>query len=100
MLSAQGTAFSPGGNIKDMKEKRVFSNGGPAGIRRSYIVGIQLIPKALYALGISTISAVQSPVIGAGGNLALYCDITICSTEAKFGETFINVGIIPGDGGF
>ena len=58
VLSAQGTAFSPGGIIKDMKEKRVFSKCGPAGIRRSYIVDIQRIPKALYAL--------EVPAIGAG----------------------------------
>jgi len=27
-------------------------------------------------------------------------DIRIASTKAKFGETFLNLGIIPGGGGF
>jgi enoyl-CoA hydratase/carnithine racemase len=99
VMSAEGTAFSAGGNIKDMKDKKGIFGGGTAGVRRGYIEGIQRIPKALYALDIPSISAVQGPAIGAGCDLALYCDITICSTEAKFGETFINVGIIPGDGG-
>ena len=99
VMSAEGSAFSAGGNIKDMKEKKGIFGGGSAGVRRGYIEGIQRIPKALYALDIPSISAVQGPAIGAGCDLALYCDITICSTKAKFGETFINVGIIPGDGG-
>ena len=85
VMSAEGTAFSAGGNIKDMKDKKGIFGGGTAGVRRGYIEGIQRIPKALYALDIPSISAVQGPAIGAGCDLALYCDITICSTEAKFG---------------
>lgn len=99
VLSAEGTSFSAGGNIKDMHDKKGIFGGGTAGTRRGYIEGIQRIPKALYGLEIPSIAAVQGPAIGAGCDLALYCDITICSSEARFGETFINVGIIPGDGG-
>ena len=99
VLSAEGSAFSAGGNIKDMKEKKGIFGGGPAGARRGYIEGIQRVPKALYSLDIPSISAVQGPAIGAGCDLALYCDIVLASERAKFGETFINVGIIPGDGG-
>ena len=99
VLSAEGSAFSAGGNVKDMKDKKGIFGGGPAGTRRGYIEGIQKVPKALYTLDIPSISAVQGPAIGAGCDLALYCDIVIASEKAKFGETFINVGIIPGDGG-
>lgn len=41
----------------------------------------------------------QGPVIGAGCDLALYCDIVIAATQARFDKTFINVDINPGDGG-
>ena len=99
VLSAEGSAFSAGGNIKDMRDKKGIFGGGPAGTRRGYVEGIQKVPKALYTLDIPSISAVQGPAIGAGCDLALYCDIIIASENAKFGETFINVGIIPGDGG-
>lgn len=99
VLSAEGSAFSAGGNVKDMRDRKGIFGGGPAGTRRGYIEGIQKVPKALYALDIPSISAVQGPAVGAGCDLALYCDIVIASTKAKFGETFINVGIIPGDGG-
>ena len=99
ILTGAGSAFSSGGNIKDMKDKKGIFGGGPAGTRRGYVEGIQKVPKALYTLDIPSISAVQGPAIGAGCDLALYCDIIIASANAKFGETFINVGIIPGDGG-
>ena len=99
VLSAEGSAFSAGGNVKNMRDRKGTFAGGPANIRRNYIEGIQRIPKALYALDIPSIAAVQGPAIGAGCDLALYCDIVIASTRAKFGETFVNVGIIPGDGG-
>ena len=99
VLSAEGSTFSAGGNIKDMKNKKGIFGGGPAGTRRGYIEGIQQVPKSLYSLDIPSIAAVQGPAIGAGCDLALYCDIVIASEKARFGETFINVGIIPGDGG-
>jgi len=99
VLSAEGAAFAAGGNVKHMRDKTGTFAGEPATGRRRYIEGIQRVPKALYALDIPSIAAVQGPEIGAGRDLALYCDIVIASTQARFGETFINVGIIPGDGG-
>jgi enoyl-CoA hydratase/carnithine racemase len=45
------------------------------------------------------IAAVNGPAIGAGCDLACICDLRIGSTGALFGETFVNLGIIPGDGG-
>ncbi|HAO32437.1 MAG TPA: enoyl-CoA hydratase, partial [Candidatus Competibacteraceae bacterium] len=42
---------------------------------------------------------VNGPAIGAGFDLANMADLRIASTQAKFGETFLNLGIIPGDGG-
>lgn len=43
--------------------------------------------------------AVNGPAIGAGFDLANMADIRIVSEKARFGETFLNLGIIPGDGG-
>ena len=65
VMSAEGTAFSAGGNIKDMKEKKGFFGGGSAGVRRGYIEGIQRIPKALYALDIPSII---NSIVGIGGD--------------------------------
>jgi enoyl-CoA hydratase/carnithine racemase len=48
---------------------------------------------------VPVIAAVNGPAIGAGFDMVNMCDIRIGSTAAQFGETFVNLGIIPGDGG-
>ena len=49
-------------------------------------------------LQIPTIAAINGPAIGAGGCLALACDMRIASHEAKIGFTFIKLGLNPGMG--
>lgn len=99
ILTGAGTAFSSGGNIKHMRDKQGMFNGTPAQLRQGYRDGIQRIPKALYHCDIPTIAAVNGPAIGAGCDLAMMCDLRIASTTAVFAESFVKVGIIPGDGG-
>ncbi len=48
---------------------------------------------------IPIVCAVNGVAAGAGANLALACDIVIASTEAKFIQSFANVGLIPDAGG-
>ena len=45
------------------------------------------------------IAAVNGAAIGAGNDLACMCDIRIASSTAKFAESFVKLGIVPGDGG-
>ncbi len=68
-------------------------------MRQSYRHGIQRIPKALYHCENPTIAAVNGAAIGADCDLAMMCDLRIASTTAKFAESFVKLGIIPGDGG-
>ncbi|MEI7447913.1 MAG: crotonase/enoyl-CoA hydratase family protein [Burkholderiales bacterium] len=99
ILTGAGSAFCAGGNVKDMKDKAGIAAGSPYAIREGYRAGIQRIPLALYHLDIPTIAAVNGPAIGAGCDLATMCDIRIASDRAKFAESFVKLGIIPGDGG-
>ena len=61
--------------------------------------GIQQIPLAMEAAEIPVIAAINGPAIGAGFDLACMCDLRLVSSTAVMGETFVNLGIIPGDGG-
>ena len=99
VLTGAGTAFCAGGNVKDMRDKKGIAGGSAYDIRNGYRAGIQRIPLALYNLDVPTIAAVNGPAIGAGCDLACMCDIRIASEKAKFAESFVKLGIIPGDGG-
>ena len=99
ILTGAGSAFCAGGNVKDMRDKKGIAGGTPYQIREGYRHGIQRIPLALYNLDVPTIAAVNGAAIGAGCDLACMCDIRIASAKAKFAESFVKLGIIPGDGG-
>ncbi len=99
ILTGAGTAFSAGGNVKHMRDKAGMFGGSPAELRQGYRHGIQRIPKALYHCEIPTIAAVNGPAVGAGCDLALMCDMRIAATTATFAESFVRLGLIPGDGG-
>lgn len=98
IITGAGTAFSSGGNVRDMT--RYFS-GDMSGmeLRREYRLGIQKLPLALFNLEVPVIAAINGHAIGAGLDLACMCDIRVASEQAKFAESFVKLGIIPGDGG-
>lgn len=99
VLTGAGTAFCSGGNVADMREKKGMFGGPPHQIAEQYRAGIQRIPLALARLEVPIIAAVNGPAIGAGCDLACMCDIRIASEKAVFAESFLKVGIVPGDGG-
>ncbi len=99
VITGAGSAFSAGGNVKDMASRGGDFAGDVAEVAARYRRGIQRIPLALQAVEVPVIAAVNGPAIGAGFDLANMADIRIASSKAKFGETFLNLGIIPGDGG-
>lgn len=99
ILTGAGSAFCAGGNVKDFRDKEGLAAGTPAEIRENYRRGIQRIPLAFQRLDVPTIAAVNGPAVGAGCDLACMCDIRIASESAKFAESFVKLGLIPGDGG-
>lgn len=99
ILTGSGKSFCAGGNVKDMKARAGLFAGDPYQLRDGYRHGIQQIPLAVYHLEVPTIAAVNGAAIGAGCDLALMCDIRIASQQARFAESFVRLGIVPGDGG-
>ncbi len=99
VIDAEGTAFSSGGNVKDMVDKVGLFGGSPSEITEKYRETIQQLTRMLATTDLVTIAAVNGPAIGAGFDLVLGCDLRIGSSRASFAHTFIEMGIIPGDGG-
>ncbi|MFT4288995.1 crotonase/enoyl-CoA hydratase family protein [Nocardioides sp.] len=99
ILTGAGSAFSSGGDVKAMAERAGMFGGSEADVAAGYRDGIQRIPRAFAGCGVPIIAAVNGPAVGAGCDLALMCDLRIASTSAFFAESFVKVGLIPGDGG-
>jgi enoyl-CoA hydratase/carnithine racemase len=99
VITGAGRAFSAGGNVKHMRERAGSFAGDVYEVAQRYRAGIQRMPRAMQRLDVPAIAAINGPAIGAGFDLACMCDIRLAAERATMGETFIGVGIIPGDGG-
>jgi enoyl-CoA hydratase/carnithine racemase len=99
IITGNGKAFCSGGNVKEMRDDKGTFGGTPAQIAEKYRRGIQRMSLAIHSIEIPVIAAVNGPAIGAGFDLACMCDIRLGCENTLMGETFINLGIIPGDGG-
>lgn len=99
ILTGAGSAFSSGGNLRKMVSGEGLASSSPIKTRRNYLTGIQRLPRAFAALEVPIVAAVNGPAIGAGCDLTCMCDVRIAGESAKFAESFVKLGIIPGDGG-
>ena len=99
ILTGADPAFCSGGDIKEMNDPESVFRKEPLAAAQSYVDGVQRLPLALYNLDIPTIAAVNGPAVGAGCDLTMMCDMRVASEKARFGEVFLNLGIIPGDAG-
>jgi 2-(1,2-epoxy-1,2-dihydrophenyl)acetyl-CoA isomerase len=55
--------------------------------------------RALHTLAKPTLAAVDGVAVGAGMNLALGCDVTVCTERARFAEIFVRRGLTVDFGG-
>jgi 2-(1,2-epoxy-1,2-dihydrophenyl)acetyl-CoA isomerase len=99
ILTGAGKAFSAGGNVKAMKNRTGAFAGPPAAVREGYRGNVHRIVQALFQLEVPLIAAVNGPAIGLGCDVACMADIRISADTARYGVTFLKLGLIPGDGG-
>jgi enoyl-CoA hydratase len=88
ILTGNGKAFVAGSDIKE------FNKTTPYAAHNIVRLG-EMVEK----LEKPVIAAVNGFCLGGGCEIAMGCDIIIASDKAKFGQTEINIGIIPGGGG-
>ncbi|MFY7720519.1 MAG: crotonase/enoyl-CoA hydratase family protein, partial [Brevundimonas sp.] len=99
VLTGAGRAFSAGGDLRAMKDRRDLFAGSGAEIREGYRRVVHRIVRSLYGLEVPLIAAVNGPAMGLGCDIAGLADIRIASDAASFGVPFLKLGILPGDGG-
>ena len=103
--AAESLTANPPGAVVVVGSDRIFAAGADisefAGPDEARSIG-RLFFEALNAVAAIprvVIAAVAGPALGGGCELALACDLRVCSTSAKFGQPEILLGIIPGGGG-
>ena len=85
-------AFVAGADIEELVDRDARTG-------RSVTRERQALFARLESLSIPVIAAVNGYALGGGLELALACNIRICSENAQFGAPEVKLGIIPGDGG-
>lgn len=106
IVTANGKAFSAGGDIKAIAKGDGFI-GEPKedlwsdAVKRKDALwkNIQRIALKLEEIDKPVLACINGAAIGAGLDMALMCDIRFCAEHAKLGEGYINLGLVPGDGG-
>jgi 2-(1,2-epoxy-1,2-dihydrophenyl)acetyl-CoA isomerase len=97
VITGAGKGFCSGGDVQHMVDlkgrKAEFEALAPL------LDAGRAIVTRLAALEIPVIAAVNGVAAGAGCNLALACDVRLASSEARFGETFVKIGLHPDWGG-
>lgn len=99
VMTGAGRAFSAGGDLTAMRDRRDLFEGSGGAIRDRYRSVVHRIVRAFYDLQVPLVAAVNGPAMGLGCDIAGLADIRIASDRASFGVPFLKLGIIPGDGG-
>lgn len=95
ILTGKGNTFCSGGDIREMAEGRLKSWD----MKDFLWEQVHRIVLAMEDLDKPVIAAINGAAMGAGMDMALMCDIRICSDRARLAESYISLGLVPGDGG-
>jgi len=99
VLTGAGDAFCAGGDVGRMKDNADAGVETPLDQKDYIWKNIARIPRLLQEIDKPFIAAVNGVAAGAGMDMALMADIIFAARSARMGETYIRVGLIPGDGG-
>jgi len=96
VITGAGGTFSSGLDLKDAMQRGPQPPEQNRENMRRYFHGLI---RAVRALAVPTIAAVDGYAVGFGCDLALACDLRLVSDRARFGEVFVRRGLMPDGGG-
>jgi enoyl-CoA hydratase len=97
VLTGAGRQFCAGADLKAMREhldQVLPVTGEPYNARVLFPV-----TQRLTASRLPVVAAINGGATAGGLDLALACDLRVASIQARLGETYINLGLPPGNGG-
>lgn len=95
VVTGNGDTFCSGGDIRDMAEGKLRSWD----MKRFLWDGVHRIVLTMEDLDKPVIAGINGAAMGAGMDMAIMCDLRVCSDKARFAESYIMMGLVPGDGG-
>ncbi|MFC5134693.1 MULTISPECIES: enoyl-CoA hydratase/isomerase family protein [Haloferacaceae] len=95
VLTGSEGGFCAGADVTEMPD---WSAMGEAAYGE-FLSSVQAVVGKLRTNPTPTVAAVGGPAVGAGCDFALACDVRTAGPDALFSEAFVNVGLVPGDGG-
>jgi 2-(1,2-epoxy-1,2-dihydrophenyl)acetyl-CoA isomerase len=97
--TSAGDSYCAGGDVGRMS-KNVAEQVETALDQKEFIwTGANRVPFELQNVDKPYLVAVNGVAAGAGMDMALLGDLIFAAKRARFGETYIRVGLVPGDGG-
>ena len=102
LVTGAGRAFCAGADLKAeaSSDDRVLMAEKNAGERRNSLrYSVHRVAQALQYCDKPYIAVLNGAAVGAGMDMASMADIRLASDTARFGMSYVNVGLIPGDGG-
>jgi 2-(1,2-epoxy-1,2-dihydrophenyl)acetyl-CoA isomerase len=101
VVTGNGRAFCAGADLKARADgDTVLQQDRTPGQRRNSLrFSVYHVPRQLQYLDKPYIAAINGAAVGAGMDMASMADIRIASDQARFGMSYVNVGLVPGDGG-
>jgi len=91
VITGAGKAFSGGLDLENLKA--LIGRSPEQNVKDTRTMA--KLFRAIYDFPKPTIAAVNGAAIAGGTGMATLCDITVASTEAKFGYTEVRIGFIP-----
>jgi 2-(1,2-epoxy-1,2-dihydrophenyl)acetyl-CoA isomerase len=95
VLTGDGDGFCTGADVSTMPDWASQSKDEYG----AFLEGVQSVVRQIRSFGKPSAAAVNGPAVGAGCDFALACDVRYIAPDAYLTEGFVDVGLVPGDGG-
>jgi enoyl-CoA hydratase/carnithine racemase len=96
VVTGAGKAFCAGGDMQELESFLTMD----ALQRKNYLwENVHQVPLALERIDCPVIAALNGTARGAGLDMALMCDLRVMDEGSVVAESYIHMGLMPGDGG-
>lgn len=101
VLTGTGSVFCAGADVQDMYA--VYRDDGADGLMdylgQTWMPAVQRTVRALWAAPKPLVAAFNGAATAGGLDFGLTCDMRVAATDARFAESYVNLGMVPVAGG-